>query len=272
MKLITYFFAGVTLLTSSCRMNRGQNENVQTDVNTSLHLLQPAYKVPYGTTTSSDVSKVLNRVLVYLESVTPAKVIDQKTNEEVVDLNNLPEEPAFAKGDYRLTSYEWGVTYSGMLNAAEATGDDSYSKYVSTRLDLLSRLYPICKKRYAVNPNAINPERSMIAPGALDDCGALCAGFIKAHRAGLGGDIRPVIDHFIQYITTQEFRLTDGTLARNRPLPNTIWLDDLFMSVPALAQMGKLTGEVKYYDEAVKQVLQFSQRMFVAEKGLYMHG
>jgi rhamnogalacturonyl hydrolase YesR len=44
------------------------------------------------------------------------------------------------------------------------------------------------------------------------------------------------------------------------------------MSVPALAQMGKLTGDNKYYDDAVKQVLQFSKRMFNEEKGLYMHG
>ena len=31
--------------------------------------------------------------------------------------------------------------------------------------------------------------------------------------------------------------------------------------MPALAQMGKLTGERKYYDDAVRQVLQFSGRI-----------
>ncbi|HWW76861.1 MAG TPA: glycoside hydrolase family 88 protein, partial [Pyrinomonadaceae bacterium] len=56
------------------------------------------------------------------------------------------------------------------------------------------------------------------------------------------------------------------------PQPNTIWLDDLFMSVPALAQMGKLTGERKYYDEACRQVLGFARRMFNREKGVFMHG
>ena len=52
-----------------------------------------------------------------------------------------------------------------------------------------------------------------------------------------------MIDNYIDYIMTKEFRLPDGTLARNRPQPNTLWLDDLYMSVPALAQMGKLTGD-----------------------------
>ena len=71
---------------------------------------------------------------------------------------------------------------------------------------------------------------------------------------------------------TKEFRLKDGTLARNRPQPNTIWLDDLFMSVPAMAQMGKLTGETKYFDEASKQVLSYAKRMFNKEKGVFFHG
>ena len=39
------------------------------------------------------------------------------------------------------------------------------------------------------------------------------------------------------------------------------------MSVPALAQMGTLTGERRYFDDGVKQVLQFAQRMFDEEKG-----
>ncbi len=80
-----------------------------------------------------------------------------------------------------------------------------------------------------------------------------------------------IIDNYINYISVNQFRLSDGTLARNRPLPNTLWLDDLYMSVPALAQMGKLTGDNKYYDDAVKQV--FSSRSACSIKmRVYMHG
>ena len=66
--------------------------------------------------------------------------------------------------------------------------------------------------------------------------------------------------------------MDDGTLARGRPKAKTLWLDDLFMSVPALAQAGKLTGDKKYFDDAAKQVLQFSERMFNKEKNVYIHG
>ncbi|PZX18640.1 rhamnogalacturonyl hydrolase YesR [Breznakibacter xylanolyticus] len=271
MKIISYCLAG-TMMLLSCSQPGGSHPDQVNDATAPLHLMQPDYQTPYGTTQPQDISAVLNRVLVYLDSVTPARVVDGQTGQSVDDLSRLPEQFAFAKADYRLTSYEWGVTYAGMLSAAEATGDERYAEYVSSRLNLLVKLFPACLQRFESNPQAVNPLKGFVAPHALDDCGALCAGFIKAHRAGLGGDIRPVIDHQINYITNKEFRLSDGTLARNRPLPNTIWLDDLFMSVPALAQMGKLTGESKYFDDAVKQVLQFSQRMFVAEKGLFMHG
>jgi rhamnogalacturonyl hydrolase YesR len=46
----------------------------------------------------------------------------------------------------------------------------------------------------------------------------------------------------------------------------------MFMGVPALAQMGKLTGDTKYYDDACKQVLSFAKKMFNKDKGVYMHG
>ena len=44
------------------------------------------------------------------------------------------------------------------------------------------------------------------------------------------------------------------------------------MSVPCLAQMGRLTANVAVGpDDAGRQILQFSRRMFVKEHGLYMH-
>jgi rhamnogalacturonyl hydrolase YesR len=43
------------------------------------------------------------------------------------------------------------------------------------------------------------------------------------------------------------------------------------MSIPFLAQMGHLTGDRKYYDDAARQVLQMSQRLFDQTRGLYDH-
>jgi rhamnogalacturonyl hydrolase YesR len=159
-----------------------------------------------------------------------------------------------------------------MLLAGQVTGDKRYTAYTTTRFNFLSQAAGYFKTFSKTFPKTINPLRQVLEPHALDDAGAMCAAMIKAERAGLTTSLRPLIDNYIDYILNKEFRLKDGTLARNRPLPNTLWLDDLYMSVPAIAQMGKLTGNAKYYEEAAKQITLFSQRMFNKEKGLYMHG
>ncbi|HKE96837.1 MAG TPA: glycoside hydrolase family 88 protein, partial [Povalibacter sp.] len=91
-------------------------------------------------------------------------------------------------------------------------------------------------------------------------------------RADLGKELRPWIDNYVRFVSSGQYRLRDGTLARNRPLPDSLWLDDLYMSVPCLAQAGKLTGDRRYFDDAARQILQFADRMFVKERGVFMHG
>jgi len=242
------------------------------DVTTPLHALQPGYKVPYGAPAIDNVKQVLKRVYNYLNEVTPAQFVDRRTQVVLTNLADADTNTVIKTGDFRLTGYEWGVTYSGMLLAGEATGDTAYTHYTKERVQFIADALPTFRALYHKFPKASNPLRQPIAPHALDDGGAVCAATIKTLRAGGHTNLRAWIDTFINYISTKEFRLKDGTLARNRPQKNTLWLDDLFMGVPALAQMGKLTGDKKYYEDAVKQVLQFSQRMFNKQQGIYMHG
>jgi len=95
---------------------------------------------------------------------------------------------------------------------------------------------------------------------------------IKAVKAKKAQVAEEVLGNLIQHVRKGQFRLSDGTLARNRPMPNALWLDDLFMSIPALAQMGSYRSDPAYFDDAVAQVQHFSRRMFNYDKGLFMHG
>jgi rhamnogalacturonyl hydrolase YesR len=242
------------------------------DSNTPLHLSKPDYKTPYVIRAKEDIVKVLDRVYDYLDAVTPAQIVDESEN-EIKDFSKIKQSSqiSFKQGDFRLLSYEWGVTYAGMLLATETTADPKYANYTMKRMKLLADIYPSIADLDKKSPAARNPMRSVLHPHALDDAGAICAAMIKAKRAGFTGNLNPMINNFADFISNKQFRFEDGTLARNRPMRNALWLDDLFMSVPALAQMGKYTGDNKYYDDAIKQVLQFSERMFNEEKGLFMH-
>jgi rhamnogalacturonyl hydrolase YesR len=243
----------------------------QNDVSAPLHLLQPDYETPYAVPTAAEITKVLDRVFNYLEATTPTQLVDA-SGADLTDYSKVNAQTKFKPGDFRLTSYEWGVTYAGMLLATGATGDKKYAEYTFSRLKFLSDIRPSFLNVEQQTPDVHHAMFSVLHPHALDDAGAVCAAMIKAERAGIKADLNPMIDNFIDFISHKQQRLNDGTLARNRPLPNALWLDDLFMSVPALAQMGKYTGQTNYYDDAVKQVLQFSKRMFNPERGLFMHG
>lgn len=243
------------------------------DATAPLHLLKPVYITPYGETKQADVKAVLDKVYHYLDAVTPYQLIDKPGGQAINNLANVNANSVFADGDFRLISYEWGVTYTGMLEAGAATGDKKFTDYTINRLSYIGNAVAAFKAYLKTSPQVVTPVKSVIAPEALDDAGSMAAAMIKAVKTGtVKADLRPIIDNYINYILTKQFRLADGTLARNRPHPNTLWLDDMYMSLPALVQMGSLTGDVKYFDEAVKQYQLFSKRMFNPERGLFMHG
>lgn len=243
------------------------------DVTAPLHAMRPDYPVYYGVPDTNLLKSIMQRVHNYLDSVTPPQLVNKLTGAVVSDAGLLDTNTAMKPGDFRLTSYEWGVTYSAMQRLADITGDNTYTDYVRSRFDFLAKWVPVIKEKFS--PEYIRKKgffNQPILPHALDDAGAVCAAMIKAQRNGLNNNLRPMIDHYINYVFTKEFRLKDGTIARNRPQKNTLWLDDLYMYIPAVAQMGKLTGDKKYFDDAVKQVVLYSKRMFNKEKGVYMHG
>jgi len=246
----------------------------QTDASTPLHLLKPGYPIPYGIPKQEDVIAVLNRVHGYLDGVTPPGFQNEKTGELFTDATKIDQNTILQRGDFRIVSYEWGVTYAGMLLASDATGDSRYREYVDKRLAFIAQAASAFRKPTAHYDEweGRMPLRNLINPRTLDDTGAMSAAMIKAVRAGNRSDLQPVFQRGLNHIMSGQYRLADGTLARNRPQPNTLWLDDMFMSVPAIAQMGKLTGDKKYYNEATQQVLSFASKMFNHEKGVFMHG
>ncbi len=276
MRLFSLALAAAILSAPAARPDPAATMDAATQIRSGM--IPPGYPVPYDPATPAQIKAVLDRVLTYLETASPVRIVDRDTSQPVADLAQLPARPALVPGAFLLTSYEWGVTYSGMLHAAAATGDPRYRAYVDERLGAIATVAARLQQQPAPAPDV--PRRELVLalvpvlhPRTLDDSGSMAAAMIEAVRAGIHPDLlRPRIDCYLEWIRTGQFRLPDGTLARSRPLPDTLWLDDLYMSVPALAQMGALTGDSAYFDDAVKQVLQFSARLFVPSTNLYRHG
>ncbi len=271
MKLRTVLFLGGLIAASG---SYAQKKRVANDSNTPLHLLQPEYKVPYGVLNKEDVKKDIDRVLKYLQNNTPTRVVDKNTGKVITDYANMNADAQIERGAFRLTSYEWGVTYSAMLAAAEITGDNAYSDYVKERFRFLAEVAPHFNNVLEKYGTTDNLMLQVLTPHALDDAGAVCAAMIKLSLDDKTLDLRPLIDNYINYIMYHEYRLEDGTFARTRPQHNTIWLDDMFMGVPPLAYYSRYAkdNQAVYLNEAVRQILQFADRMWVPEKNLFRHG
>jgi hypothetical protein len=51
------------------------DDKVQNNITAPLHLIKPEYPVKYDQSTPDSISKVLNRVAVYLESAKPKRIV-----------------------------------------------------------------------------------------------------------------------------------------------------------------------------------------------------
>ncbi len=225
----------------------GIAQEVQNDATAPLHLMRPAYKIPYGIPKAEEVKATMDRIKNYLDATT---------------FMELDESGKMLKrGTFRLTSYEWGVTYSAMLRAGEVTGDESYTRYAIDRMEYLAQLAPDFKARLEKGEDIDPLMHQVVKPEALDDAGAICAAMLKAKDKKLAKQIETYYD----FIAHQQYRYTDGMFARLRPVKNTVWLDDMFMGIPALA----LHGDI---DEAQRQFKLFHDKMWVGNKHLYRHG
>ncbi len=247
-----YPIALLALALVACHKNEKVEESEISDSKTPLHLLQPDYVTPYGMLSADSVKADMDRVFGFIDAATPAKMTDGKVNQ----------------GTYRLTSYEWGVMYDALLDAAKITGDTRYSDYVSDRIRFLATE----ANRYSGNLKEDGQMRQLKQPLSLDDAGAMSGAWMRAAMADSSLDIKPYIEQYWKVVEETPVYLADGTIARNRPHYNAVWLDDMFMALPSMATRSVYASDPKQLDDAAKIATGFIKRMWMPEKKIFRHG
>lgn len=235
----------------------------------------PKYPVAYTVPTTEQVKALTDRVGQYVIENTSLRVFDNKAGVEIAkpDFGNLNPDAVL---DGRFTPYnEWdypnGVTWSAFGRLSEITGDTKYAAHALRVYDFTFTWMPYFRE-LEKKTGKKNDYSRMIHMSALDHCGAITSGLIRTELKSPDPRFREWIGVVDDYISKKQFRLPDGTLARERPQAVSVWTDDFYMGISFLAQMGRLTGDRKYWDDAVKQVTQMSARLFDEQKGLYDHG
>ena len=229
--------------------------------------------VDYVVPTEAGIKAALDRVRDHFIRATPYRVIDTTTSQPIADFST----PIKAAGiddrenQFNAWDYSMGVVLAAMLLDSQVTGDATYRDYTFRNFAFIfDHLEYFRKQAELFGPQPHGYPR-LLNFKELDDCGAIGAALVKAYAEQPDPRYRPVIDRIAEHIAHKQLRLADGTLARPRPQPLSLWIDDIYMSVPFLAQMGKLTGERKYFDDAARQAIGVSAHLQDPATGLFHH-
>jgi rhamnogalacturonyl hydrolase YesR len=225
--------------------------------------------VEYAVPTETEIKATLDRIRDYFVRSTTYRVVDSETGRAITDFS----QPIKTAGVETFNDWDYpiGVALAGMLHISDVTGDSSYRDYTLKNFDFIFDHLDYFRRQAAQFGPQANGYRRLLHMAALDDCGAIGAALIKAYAHKPDPRYRATIDAVADYIAHQQMRLPDGTLARARPQPVSLWIDDSYMSIPFLAQMGKLTGDRAYYDDGARQVIGMAQRLQDPATGLYDH-
>jgi rhamnogalacturonyl hydrolase YesR len=229
--------------------------------------------VDYVLPAESEIKATLDRIRDYFVRSTPYRIIDTQTGKEITDLSQPTKTAGIDNrgGQFNDWDYPMGVTLAAMLHVSAVTGDASYGAYTFKNFNFLFDHLDYFRKQEELFGAQSHGLHRLLEFRQLDDCGAIGAALIKAHRQKPDARYRATIDRVAGHIAHQQFRLPDGTLGRTRPQPVSLWADDLYMSVPFLAQMGVLSGDRAYFDDAARQVIQMSARLQNPTTGLWDH-
>lgn len=234
----------------------------------------PQYPIPYDMPTVENIEDALNRVRIYYESTSPQTVIDTETGKEISDFSTPNKNARVSAGFSSEWSYTHGVVLSAFDYIDDVVGDKNFFDNNTRFYDFVVERLPYFREQAETfgQEEKIGVWGRILDFHALDDCGSIGAAMIKTYQKDKNDDYLELINAVADHISNGQFRLEDGTLARHRPQYQSIWADDIYMSVPFLANMGVLTGDNKYLDDAVKQILQMADRLYIPEKELFDHG
>lgn len=214
-------------------------------------------------------------------SETPYTFTDGVAKQSYTSLKGVPlSMNVKVANEYNDWHYTNGVLHIALLELADRTADKKYEDYVLKNMKFVFDPDNLgyFEKQYhkAFDEGGWRAIRRLswhmiFRNKRLDDNGPMGASLIELQ-------MRRPDKAFLNYIhTTQkhlmyaEPRLEDGTIGRIWPHENTIWADDLFMGVSFLCRMGKMTGDVSYFDDAANQVLNYHKYLWHPAKEIYYH-
>lgn len=181
-----------------------------------------------------------------------------------------------------LTYQNWHYSGGTFLDAMEQVGDQfsdlDYSNYIEQHRNFLADNIDEIESMRNDYGLIEGPFGHYFRASLLDDMGMQTVPYANKLIASNPDNRDPdsfeykLTNRVVDHIMNKASRLSDGTFARFTPDTMSVWADDLFMGSIVLLKMTELTGDEKYLNEVIKQVIQFDNYLLNEEDNLYWHG
>ena len=216
---------------------------------------------------------VIRKVADYIIQHTEFAFEGEKDGKTYKTTDEIPDDMEVKfKSKYDEWHYTMGVLNMAMVNLSNFLNEDKYFDFAAKHIAFGFDNYKFFQKRFKHDRRHHQyPFGQLWTMKELDDFGAMAASIIDVYEKVKRSDYKEYIENGAKRITKGQERLEDGTLVRTFPHEMTVWADDLYMSVPFLARLGRFTGENKYYDDAIHQVLKFSEYLWDENEEIYWH-
>lgn len=182
------------------------------------------------------------------------------------------------KGNLSIKSYyqEWryvnGVLALSMLDLADETKDNRYRTFVKDNYEFFFNADNNRKMKVEYDKGIRNTGYfRFFSMSSLDDCGAMGAGLTELDKRFPSKLYKDYLQRIKEYILTGQERLPNGIFCRGEKGNETVWADDLYMSLSFLTHYGSITGNKDCFDCAAKQVILFDSLLSDKSTGLYYH-
>jgi unsaturated rhamnogalacturonyl hydrolase len=214
---------------------------------------------------------VMRRVADHVLETTSFTVVNRDSGEHFPSTDGLAYSRSVAvESPYNQWEYWNGVLDLAMVRMGQELHNPRYADYSRRNMAFVFSNLPYFRRQYDEGVKDASFFQ-LLRMAKLDDCGAMAAGLADVYGLDPRPEYRAYLDRAADYILTKQSRLPDGTLVRPVPREMTLWADDLYMSVPFLARMGRLTGDDRYFADAFLQVQNFNKYLYDASTGLFFH-
>jgi unsaturated rhamnogalacturonyl hydrolase len=190
--------------------------------------------------------------------------------------NSTREIPKGEDVRFRSPLMEWhyssGVTNMAIIKLGNYLNEQKYVDYALNHVAFGFDNYEYFKRTFRDDRKHWHwPLGQLWNFKELDDCGAMGASVIDVNNINPQKEYQEYIKNAANHILNGQDRLEDGTLCRSFPREMTVWADDLYMSVSFLSRMGAYSGENKYWDDAIHQIIKMDEYLWDPTKQLYYH-